>query len=126
MLPPIKMEQVENLKTVDPFADAGDVDLKSTNKIHIRSQQVSGPTKRDKEGNVKPRLVTTISGLPDRFDKKKILQFIKKKLACAGTIINDETWGEVIQLQGDLREEVQDFVSDRNGLELSRDLIVLH
>ena len=38
---------------------------------------------------------------------------IKKKFACNGTVVEDETMGEVIQLQGDQRKDVQEFLVDK-------------
>jgi translation initiation factor SUI1 len=39
--------------------------------------------------------------------------------ACNGTIVNDNEMGEVIQLQGDQRKDVQEFLVDKKeGLEL--------
>lgn len=44
---------------------------------------------------------------------------IKRPLACNGTIVNDTEMGEVIQLQGDQRKDVQEFLVDKKeGLEL--------
>lgn len=60
-----------------------------------------------------------MQGLPKKFDQKKILKVIKKKFACNGTIVNDTEMGEVIQLQGDQRKDVQEFLTDKKeGLEL--------
>ena len=40
-------------------------------------------------------------------------------IACNGTIVNDTEMGEVIQLQGDQRKDVQEFLVDKkDGLEL--------
>ena len=40
-------------------------------------------------------------------------------LACNGTIVVDTEMGEVIQLQGDQRKDVQEFLTDKKeGLEL--------
>lgn len=40
-------------------------------------------------------------------------------LACNGTIVSDTEMGEVIQLQGDQRKDVQEFLTDKKeGLEL--------
>ena len=87
------------------------------------------------------KTLTTVQGLPKKFDQKKILKVIKKKfgeylihdsqgknvrvafanirdLACNGTIVNDTEMGEVIQLQGDQRKDVQEFLIDKDGLEL--------
>lgn len=65
------------------------------------------------------KTLTTVQGLPKKFDQKKILKVIKKKFACNGTIVNDSEMGEVIQLQGDQRKDVQEFLIDKKeGLEL--------
>jgi translation initiation factor SUI1 len=45
-------------------------------------------------------------------------QVIKKKFACNGTIVADSEMGEVIQLQGDQRKDVQEFLVAKDGLEL--------
>ncbi|KAK4996836.1 Eukaryotic translation initiation factor eIF-1, partial [Elasticomyces elasticus] len=59
------------------------------------------------------KTLTTVQGLPKKFDQKKILKVIKKKFACNGTIVNDTEMGEVIQLQGDQRKDVQEFLIDK-------------
>ena len=59
------------------------------------------------------KTLTTVQGLPKKFDQKKILKVIKKKFACNGTIVNDTEMGEVIQLQGDQRKDVQEFLVDK-------------
>ncbi|RBR14826.1 uncharacterized protein FIESC28_07524 [Fusarium coffeatum] len=110
---------IENLKTYDPFAEA-DEDTGETkqtqNYIHIRIQQRNGR-----------KTLTTVQGLPKKFDQKKILKVIKKKFACNGTIVNDSEMGEVIQLQGDQRKDVQEFLVDKKeGLELDAKTIKVH
>lgn len=92
--------------------------------------------------------MTTVQGLPKKFDQKKILKVIKKKFgklsssrlpalyyepeanvhpACNGTIVNDTEMGEVIQLQGDQRKDVQEFLTDKKeGLELDAKTIKVH
>ncbi|CAD0049907.1 unnamed protein product, partial [Aureobasidium pullulans] len=101
---------IENLKTFDPFAEA-DEDTgetkQSQNYIHIRIQQRNGR-----------KTLTTVQGLPKKFDQKKILKVIKKKFGTS-TIVVDTEMGEVIQLQGDQRKDVQEFLTDKKeGLEL--------
>ncbi|KAG7008865.1 urea transporter [Physcia stellaris] len=108
---------IENLKTFDPFAEA-DEDTgetkQSQNYIHIRIQQRNGR-----------KTLTTVQGLPKKFDQKKILKVIKK--TCNGTIVNDTEMGEVIQLQGDQRKDVQEFLVDKKeGLELDAKTIKVH
>ncbi|KAK5190394.1 Eukaryotic translation initiation factor eIF-1 [Exophiala xenobiotica] len=104
------MSTIQNLKTFDPFAEADDDtgEAKQTqNYIHIRIQQRNGR-----------KTLTTVQGLPKKFDQKKILKVIKKKFACNGTIVADSEMGEVIQLQGDQRKDVQEFLVAKDGLEL--------
>merc|ERR1712098_203057 len=88
----------------------------SQNYIHIRIQQRNGR-----------KTLTTVQGLPKKFDQKKILKVIKKKFACNGTIVVDTEMGEVIQLQGDQRKDVQEFLTDKKeGLELDAKTIKVH
>nr|POF16708.1 eukaryotic translation initiation factor eif-1 [Quercus suber] len=115
----ISFMSIENLKSFDPFAEA-DEDTgetkQSQNYIHIRIQQRNGR-----------KTLTTVQGLPKKFDQKKILKVIKKKFACNGTIVNDSEMGEVIQLQGDQRKDVQEFLVDKKeGLELDAKTIKVH
>jgi len=66
-------------------------------------------------------------GQPKKFDQMKILKVIKKKFACNGTIVVDTEMGEVIQLQGDQRKDVQEFLTDKKeGLELDAKTIKVH
>lgn len=117
------MTTIENLKSVDPFADAeeGEAGDQSNHKkaqdyIHIRIQQRNGR-----------KTLTTIQGLPRRFDQKKILKVIKKKFACNGTIVEDSDLGEVLQLQGDQRRAIHDFLIDKTeGLEMDAKLVKVH
>ncbi|KAI0805092.1 translation initiation factor SUI1 [Xylaria sp. FL0933] len=110
---------IENLKSYDPFAEADEtpgVSKQAQNYIHIRIQQRNGR-----------KTLTTVQGLPKKFDNKKILKVIKKKFACNGTIVNDSEMGEVIQLQGDQRNDVQQFLVDKEeGLELDPKTIKVH
>ena len=73
-------------------------------KVHIRIQQRNGK-----------KSITSASGLPDSVDMKKILRILKKSLSCNGCINDDdETLGKVIQLQGDHRGNLRDFLIDQN------------
>jgi translation initiation factor 1 len=48
-------------------------------------------------------------------------------LACNGTIVVDSEMGEVIQLQGDQRKDVQEFLTDKKeGLELDAKTIKVY
>ena len=52
----------------------------------------------------------SVTGLDDDLDLKKIVKFLKKKLNCNGAVVVDKEFGEVIQLQGDHRADVKDFL----------------
>jgi len=116
------MTDIQNLKSFDPFADAQDTDTvesqqgKEQKNIHIRIQQRNGR-----------KTLTTVEGIPTKFDLKKILKVIKKQFACNGTIVNDEKAGDVIQLQGDQRNAVKDFLVDKEkGLQIDPKTIKVH
>jgi translation initiation factor 1 len=57
------------------------------------------------------KTLTTVQGLPVEFDQKRILKALKKDFACNGTIVKDAEMGEVIQLQGDQRLKVSEFLT---------------
>jgi translation initiation factor 1 len=93
---------IENLKVNDPFADdVGDTQPK--NYVHIRIQQRNGR-----------KTLTTVQGLSKDYSPKALLKAFKKEYACNGTIIQDKDMGEVIQLQGDHRTKVMDFLTDKD------------
>ena len=56
------------------------------------------------------KTVTTLQGLPSEYDHKKILKVFKKTLACNGTIVEDDELGEVLQMSGDQRMKVAEFL----------------
>ena len=105
----------------DPFAD--EVDLlegkeevgSQENNIHIRIQQRNGR-----------KTLTTLQGLSkgvflffscneicsysgSAYNLKKILKAFKKEFACNGNLVEDEVFGQVIQLQGDQRQKILNF-----------------
>uniref|UniRef100_A0A8C1UYB2 Eukaryotic translation initiation factor 1 n=1 Tax=Cyprinus carpio TaxID=7962 RepID=A0A8C1UYB2_CYPCA len=99
------MSAIQNLQTFDPFADAtkGDDRLPGGTEdyIHIRIQQRNGR-----------KTLTTVQGIADDYDKKKLVKAFKKKFACNGTVIEHPEYGEVIQLQGDQRKNICQFLTD--------------
>ncbi|CAK7239321.1 MAG: Eukaryotic translation initiation factor eIF-1 [Sporothrix thermara] len=119
---------IENLKTIDPFADAEDDTFdvahdprdahnrRRQDLIHIRIQQRNGR-----------KTLTTVQGIPSKFSQKKILAVVKKKFACNGTTIHDDDLGDILQLQGDQRRHMQEFLTDKkSGLELDGNSIKVH
>ncbi|KAJ3726060.1 eukaryotic translation initiation factor 1 [Lentinula raphanica] len=108
---------VQNLNSVDPFAEeellGGTQDVGSgADYIHIRIQQRNGR-----------KTLTTVQGLAKQYDLKKILKAFKKEFACNGTIHDDEKLGEVIQLQGDQRSKILDFLVEND---VDRSTIKMH
>lgn len=67
--------------------------------VHIRIQ------KRNNRQNI-----TTVEGIPEKYDLKRIVKVCKKEFACNGCIVNDKTYGDIIQLQGDQRENMKKFI----------------
>lgn len=95
---------IQNLQTFDPWADASkgvDETSKQEQPIHIRIQQRSGR-----------KTLTTVQGIDDYYDKKKLVKVFKKKFSCNGTVIENEEYGEVIQLQGDQRTNISEFLQN--------------
>mmetsp|Transcript_28451 Transcript_28451/g.65090 ORF Transcript_28451/g.65090 Transcript_28451/m.65090 type:complete len:123 (-) Transcript_28451:217-585(-) len=113
--------------TFDAFEDAGDRGpatsgpsdgenlgaLPTTeDKIHVRVQQRNGR-----------KCITTVQGLADDLDIKRICKAFKKNFSCNGAVQKDEE-GDVIQLSGDQRTNVRDFLVDQQIC--LTDSIVLH
>jgi len=73
-------------------------ETKQAQKIHIRIQQ-----------NGK-RYITTIEGLDEDLDQKRIMKAMKKQFNCNGNLSESEQLGEIIQLQGDHRSDVIDWL----------------
>ena len=71
--------------------------------VHIRIQQRSGR-----------KTLTTVQGLAKDLNLKKILRFFKKEFCCNGTIVKDPEMGKVIQVQGDQRQNIFDFLTQEN------------
>lgn len=68
--------------------------------------------------------MTTVQGVPREFDQKRILKALKKDFACNGTIVKDLEMGEVIQLQGDQRLKVSEFLTTQ--LPIQKKSIKIH
>lgn len=117
----------------DPFADAikGASDDVQDGLVHIRIQQRSGR-----------KTLTTVQGLSAEYDLKKIVRACKKvgpsvsrdfsrtiqvtrvsrvvippvqEFACNGTVVEHAEYGEVLQLQGDQRENICQWLT-KSGL----------
>merc|ERR1712232_1004308 len=118
---PCTLDPLMNIQfgsAADPFADNFDDEVvgsgaSQTDYVHIRIQQRNGR-----------KSLTTIAGLPEKIDAKKVLKAFKKEFCCNGCLVEVENKGDdeleeeedtgkkakVIQLQGDQRQKSKDFL----------------
>ena len=66
--------------------------------------------------------ISSICGLSEDLDFKKICKCLKKNFKCNGAVTEDKESGKVIILQGDHRGEIKQFLSDNRVV--SGDIIV--
>jgi len=112
---------VVQFNSFDPFADADEIatqdalekSTKAPEYVHIRIQQRNGR-----------KTLTTVQGVPNEYDPKKLLKHFKKEFACNGTLVEDEELGQVIQLQGDQRTKISAMLVEDVGL--PRETIKIH
>jgi translation initiation factor 1 len=99
----------------DPFAEANADDSGAGSKdyVHVRVQQRNGR-----------KSLTTVQGLKKEFNYNKILKDFKKEFCCNGTVVQDPELGQVIQLQGDQRKNVSQFLVQAGVVK--KDLIKIH
>lgn len=84
----------------DPFAEAKNSAGRGAKEyVHIRIQQRNGK-----------KTLTTVEGLNKEFNYERILKDLKKEFCCNGTVVQDKLLGKIIQLQGDQRKKVADFL----------------
>lgn len=86
-------------------------------KLHIRIQKRNGK-----------KCITTIQGFEEDLDVKRICKAMRKKFSCNGNVTqNEEDLDEVIQLQGDQRENVKQWMLDNEVIAKNEaDRIVVH
>ncbi|KAL6544478.1 hypothetical protein OROMI_023340 [Orobanche minor] len=100
-------------RAIDPFAEAKLLRAPGADEyVHIRIQQRNGK-----------KSLTTVQGLSKEFSRERILKDLKKKYCCNGNVVNDKN-SPVIQLQGDQRKNVSDFLIGA-GL-VKKDQIKIH
>lgn len=67
-------------------------------KIHIRYQKIG------------PRALTIIEGLDDDLDQRRIAKAMAKAFSCAASIHKNNEDNDIIQLQGDQRDQVVEWL----------------
>merc|ERR1712083_151866 len=96
---------IQNLGKTDPFdaqVDGAEPEKDEVQKklVHIRVQQRNGR-----------KCITTVQGLSSDLKLEKILKAVKKAHCCNVTIVEDEEMGQVLQFQGDQRDNVMNFLT---------------
>lgn len=108
---------IDEFKNKEPiFTNPNDIEVIKS-KIHLRVHQRNGK-----------KSITTIEGLEDDLDLKRICKAMRKLFNCNGNVtqIKDSTQ-EVIQLQGDQRENVRDWLLEQEIVSKSESSrIVVH
>ena len=56
------------------------------------------------------KCITTIQGIDEELDLKRILKAMKRTFNCNGSIEEDKVNGDVIQLQGDQRDNSKEWI----------------
>jgi translation initiation factor 1 len=85
-------------------------------KLHVRIQKRNGK-----------KCITTAQGFEEDLDVKRICKAMRKQFNCNGNVIQDEENGEVLQLQGDQRENVKQWLLDNQVFNKNEvDRIVIH
>eukprot|EP00389_Voromonas_pontica_P004641 GDKH01006899.1.p2 GENE.GDKH01006899.1~~GDKH01006899.1.p2 ORF type:complete len:114 (+),score=20.64 GDKH01006899.1:84-425(+) len=95
---------IENLGAAgarDPFAKNTGDDAPGANLIHLRLKQRNGR-----------KTLTFVEGISPEFDYKKLLKAFKKLFNTNGAIMEDEDFGQVIQVQGDHRAQILEFLTE--------------
>lgn len=86
------------------------------NKYHIRVQQRNGR-----------KCITTLDGLEEDLDLKRICRAMRNKFSCNGNVSKKEDGMEIIQLQGDQRENIKQWLLEQEIiLKNEADRIVIH
>jgi translation initiation factor 1 len=79
--------------------------IDETNNYFTQSKVTIAMQKRNGK-----KCITTITGLADDLDLKRISSHIKKTYSCNGAVTKDEKFGEIITLSGDQRENFYNFL----------------
>jgi translation initiation factor 1 len=88
----------------------------SKTKYHIRVQQRNGR-----------KCITTLDGLEEDLDLKRICRAMRNAFSCNGNVTSKEGGGEVIQLQGDQRDNIKQWLLEQEIIQRNEvDRIVVH
>ena len=100
---------------MDPLFDTP-LDTFNKPKLHIRVRKRNGR-----------KCITTIEGFEEDLDVKRICKAMRKQFNCNGNVVNDEQHTDVLQLQGDQRENVKEWILSNQIIGKNEsDRIVVH
>ncbi|KAH9610525.1 hypothetical protein KSS87_000997 [Heliosperma pusillum] len=100
------------LATIDPFAEDQLGASGANEYVHIWIRQRNGK-----------KSLTTVQGLKKDYSYEKILKDVKKAFCCNGNVVQDKELGKIIQLQGDQRKNVANFLvqaglTEKDGIKI--------
>lgn len=101
--------------SVDPMLET--LSTAPKGKIHIRFQKTG------------PRSITTIEGMEEDLDLKRIAKAMKKGFSCASSVhVDEKTKESYIKLQGDHRDTVREWLLQEKIVEASeaKERIIIH
>ncbi|CAJ0576435.1 unnamed protein product, partial [Mesorhabditis spiculigera] len=96
------MGDIQNLNRPRDVFEQLDVEDSGSKQAfcHIRLQQRTGR-----------KTITTVQGISSEYELKKIVRYLKKEYNCNGTVVEHPEYGEVIQLSGDQRQHIKNFLT---------------
>jgi len=113
----MNQDAILQLNPFDAFADEAEQNQNTNQQatqIHLRVQQRNGR-----------KCITTVQGLSEQLDLKRMLRTFKKTFSCNGSIKPDrDTDGKVLQMSGDQRHGVKTFLT-KEGI-VPEDNIIIH
>ena len=89
------------------------IDNVQNNIVHLRVQNRNNRKK-----------ITICQGLENDLDLKKILKYLKKMYSTNGWVSIDTDGSEIIMFNGDIREQIKEFLTRFNIV--NKDLIKMH
>jgi translation initiation factor 1 len=107
-----------NIETIDGMMVYGlhEEAVNEKQKIHVRFQRAG------------PRSITILEGLSEDLDLKRISKSMRKSFHCDCVVLQNKAGEDILQLQGDHREKICEWLVANNIVEASdaKEQIVLH
>lgn len=106
------MESIDGMMTYGLHEET----VNEKQKIHVRYQETG------------PRSITILEGLANDLDLKRISRSMRKSFHCNCVILQNKAGEDILQLQGDHRDKIREWLVANNIVEASdaKEQIVLH